>query len=217
VDAIKNLGIGLIDPPQAAWGTPSVSITGFSGFGDSVQGPFVINDHTFQWTDNLSWVRGRHSLKFGAEIRRDQFNQSGNQDPRGALAIQNQATGYGFADYMLGYAEQTQDAAGLAIAQYRSTSQAYFINDYWKLCPNLTIDVGLRYEYTPAVGDEERYRDEYLVPAALYGAARVAFVFCSPRECPMALRATKSNENGRERATIGSGGERPRSFPLWRS
>jgi hypothetical protein len=32
------------------------------------------------------------------------------------------------------------------------------------------------------VGDEERYRDEYLVPAALYGAARVAFVFCSPRE-----------------------------------
>ena len=40
----------------------------------------------------------------------------GNQNARSSLAVQNQATGYGFGDYMLGYIQQIQDAAGLAIA-----------------------------------------------------------------------------------------------------
>lgn len=148
-DPIKEFGIGFIDPAPAAWGTPGVSITGFSGFGDDVNGPFVVHDHTFQWVENVSWTHGTHAVKFGAEIRRDRFNQVGNQNARGVLTVQNQATGYGFADYMLGYVQSTQDAGALAISQYRSTSQAYFIDDNWKVRPNLTIDVGLRYEYTP--------------------------------------------------------------------
>jgi len=149
VDVIKNLGIGVFDPQPAAWGTPGISITGFSGFGTSVQGPWIINDHNFQWSDNMSWTHGRHSVKFGAEIRRDQFNELGTQDARAALTIQNQATGYGFSDYMLGYLEENQDAAALAVGQYRSLVQSYYIDDNWKLKPNLTIDVGLRYEYDP--------------------------------------------------------------------
>jgi len=149
VDVIKNLGIGVFDPQPAAWGIPGITITGFSGFGTSVQGPWIINDHAFQWSDNISWIRGKHSFKFGAEIRRQQFNELGTQDPRAALTVQNQATGYGFSDYMLGYLFENQDAVALAVGQYRATSQAYFVDDSWKLRPNLTIDLGLRYEFTP--------------------------------------------------------------------
>ena len=148
-DVIKELGIGAFDPPPAAWGTPGVSILGFSGFGDDVNGPFIIHDHTFQWIDGLSWTRGKHSLKMGFEFRRDRFNQVGNQNARSSLAVQNQATGYGFGDYLLGYIQQIQDAGGLAISQYRATDQAYYINDNWKVTPNLTIDFGVRYEYNP--------------------------------------------------------------------
>ena len=90
-----------------------------------------------------------HSLKFGADIRRDRFNQYGNSYPRGSFIIQNQATGYGFADYMLGYTYQNADAAALAIVQYRATSHGYFVTDTWKLRSNLTVDLGLRYEYVP--------------------------------------------------------------------
>ncbi len=149
VDVIKNLGIGVFDPQPAAWGIPGISITSFSGFGTSVQGPWIINDHNFQWSDNISWTHGRHSLKFGAEFIRDQFNELGTQDARAALTVQNQATGYGFGDYMLGYLEENQDAAALAVGQYRSLIQSYYVDDNWKLKPNLTIDVGLRYEYNP--------------------------------------------------------------------
>jgi len=153
-DPIKEFGIGLIDPAPVAWGTPGVTVLGFSGFGDDVNGPFVIYDHTFQWIDNLSWTRGAHSIKMGAEIRSDRFNQTGNQNARGVLTIDNPASGYGFADYVLGLVTRTQDAGSLAISQFRATSQAYFVADTWKVWPNLTIDYGLRYEYTPPWTDK---------------------------------------------------------------
>jgi hypothetical protein len=153
-DPIHDLGIGFVDPAPVAWGTPGVSVNGFSGFGDDVNGPFVVNDHTFQWVEALSWIRGTHSIKIGAEIRRDRFNQVGTQNVRGVLTIDNPSTTYGFADYMLGIVSRTQDAGGLAISQFRATSQAYYFADTWKARPNLTIDWGLRYEYSPPWGDK---------------------------------------------------------------
>src|SRR2546423_14975984 len=138
-DPIKEFGIGFIDPSPVAWGTPGVSVLGFSGFGDDVNGPFVIYDHTFQWIDNLSWSHGKHSIKFGAEIRRDRFNQVGQQNARGVLTIDNPSSGYGFADYMLGFVTRTQDAGGLGISQFRATSQAYYADDSWKVRSNLPV------------------------------------------------------------------------------
>jgi hypothetical protein len=148
----KEIGVtavGYSDPPPVAWGIPAVSIQGFSGFGDDSEGPYVNYNHTFQWTDSLSWVRGKHSLKFGADIRRDRYNQLGNQFARGSFIIENQATGYGFADYMLGYTRRDEDSVALAVVQFRATSQAYYATDTWKVRSNVTVDMGLRYEYTP--------------------------------------------------------------------
>ena len=54
------------------------------------------------------------------------------------MTIDNPASGYGFADYMLGLVTRTQDAGSLAISQFRATSQAYFVVDTWKLRSNLT-------------------------------------------------------------------------------
>lgn len=154
-DVVKELGVpGLNDPPPAAWGIPAISILGFSGFGDDSEGPYVNYNHTFQWTDNVSWTHGSHSIKIGADIRRDRYNQLGNQFARGSFIIEDQATGYGFADFMLGYTRRDEDSAALAITQYRSTSQAYYIADTWKVRPNLTVDVGLRYEYIPPWADK---------------------------------------------------------------
>jgi hypothetical protein len=80
--------------------------------GDPVDAPFVDHNHNFQWLDNLSVIHGKHSFKFGGEIRRERVNEDGNIYNRGnidygsATATQNPAsaagTGFGFADYMLG-------------------------------------------------------------------------------------------------------------------
>jgi hypothetical protein len=149
-DVVKELGIsGISLNPGEAWGIPSISITGFSGFGDSTEGPYTNRNHAFEFTDSLTWIRGRHSFKAGGSIRYDQYNQVGNQFARGNFGFQNIATGYAFADFLLGYAQQTESAVALAVTKFRALSQAYYFTDTWKLRSNMTLDVGLRYEYTP--------------------------------------------------------------------
>jgi hypothetical protein len=156
-DVVKELGLPnlLSDPIPPAWGIPSIGMSdGFSGWGDNTEGPYTIWDHTFQWVENVSWTHGAHSIKFGADLRRTRFNETGNQFARGSYNFQNQATGYTPSDYMLGYVYQSADAAALAIVQYRQTSMAYYFDDSWKVRPNLTIDYGLRYEYVPPWADK---------------------------------------------------------------
>jgi hypothetical protein len=163
-NVVKELGIPLLsDPVPSAWGIPFVSISGFNAFGDQTDGPYVTNDHAFQWIDSVSWIRGTHSIRFGGEIRRDRFNQAGNQFPRGSFIIQGQSTNYAFADFMLGYSHQDENSAGLAVTQFRATSQAWYLNDTWKVRPNFTIDAGLRYELTPPWSD----RGDSLVNASV--------------------------------------------------
>ena len=149
-DVVKELNIpGLSINPGEAWGIPSVSITGFSGFGDSTEGPYTNRNHAFEFSDNVSWIRGRHSLKVGGGIRYDKYNQVGNQFARGNFQFQPIATGYAFADFLLGYTQQDESAVALAVTQFRALSQAYYIADTWKVRSNMTFDLGLRYEYTP--------------------------------------------------------------------
>lgn len=149
-NVVKELNIpGLVDSPPEAWGIPSIPIQGFSGFGDSTEGPYTNRNHAFELIDNVSWVRSNHSLRFGTNIRFDRFNQVGNQFARGSFQFQDQATGYGFADYMLGYVRRAEASVALAVTRFRATSQAYYVDDTWKVRPNVTLNFGLRYEYIP--------------------------------------------------------------------
>ena len=149
-DVVKELGIpGISLNPPEAWGIPSIGVTGFSAFGDNTEGPYTIDNRTFEFSNNLSWIKGRHAFKVGGSFRYDMYNQTGNQFARGNFQFQNIATGYGFGDFMLGYAQQTESAVALAVTKFRALSQAYYLTDTWRLTSNQTLDLGLRYEYIP--------------------------------------------------------------------
>jgi hypothetical protein len=150
-DPIKEIGLELpTEIPPDAWGLPSIGIAGFSGFGDNSESPFVNRNENWQFIDNLSWTRGKHFLKFGGEVRIDHYNQDGNQFARGSAGFNNNiATGYGFADFLLGYLGTWSYASGLAVARLYSVSQAYYVSDTWKIKPTVTVNLGLRYEFTP--------------------------------------------------------------------
>jgi len=154
VNTQLNLPGLLSTPASPAWGVPNVTLAdGFSGFGNNTDGPYTTSDHILQVVDNISWTRGTHSFKFGAEVDRTDFNETGNQYARAQYNFSNKATGYGPADFMLGYVNSTVDAVALAVARFRMTSQFYYIQDSWKIRPNVTISYGLRYEYVPAWSD----------------------------------------------------------------
>lgn len=158
-DVMRELNIpGIVLQPPEAWGTPAVNIAGLTSFGSGTGGPNVTNAVTFQWVDTVSLIRGKHSFRFGGEVRRDRWNNNQYTFSRGEFtfegpATQNPAatagTGYGFADYMLGYCRLCRAGVSQAIAQFRGTSYYLFVDDTWKIRPNLTLNVGLRYEVTP--------------------------------------------------------------------
>ena len=157
VNGELNIG-GIPSPGPESWGIPSVGITGLSAFGDSTEGPYINHNHTFEWVDNFSWIAGKHTIRFGAEVRRDRYNQIGNQFTRGSLTSTGQATqdpanrnttGYAFADFLAGQVQTATAVVGVGFAQLRSTGQYYYIDDTWKVTSNLTVNLGLRYELTP--------------------------------------------------------------------
>jgi hypothetical protein len=151
-----ELGIqGLAPKPSLAWGMPNFNLTNglVSGVGSS--DPFVTRDTTFQWMDNLSIVRGRHSFRMGGEVRRDRFNLLGTQFTHSNFSFGGQATwnpvnqnatGFGMADLLLGQVGSIQWAYGLANVQLRATSYAGYFQDDWKITPKLTVNLGVRFE-----------------------------------------------------------------------
>ncbi len=158
-DVVGELKVnGLTSPDPIGWGIPAIGITGLSGFGDDSEGPYVNDNRTFQWIDNFSWIRGKHSIRIGVEIRRDHYDQVGNQFARGSFGFEGQATqnpasvagtGYGFADFLLGHCRRCEASVSLARVKYRAVSQYYYFDDTWKVRPNLSINIGIRYENTP--------------------------------------------------------------------
>src|SRR5204863_9794115 len=99
-------------------------------------GPFVNSNSSLQFLNNTSVTRGKHSFRFGGEIRRDQYNQVGNQYGRGSFSFSttptaNPATnsqGDAFASFLLGNVTLTEVAAQIASVQYRQTTVSVYFD-----------------------------------------------------------------------------------------
>jgi hypothetical protein len=163
-DVVSELGIpGLKGGPPVQWGIPSIGLSVYSGFGNDSEGPYENDNNSVQFIENFSWVRGKHSFKFGGEVRRDAYNQVGNQFARGSFGFIRNATnnpslagttGDPFADFLLGEVYQPEAAAAIAAAQFRSTGFALYVDDVWKITTKFTLNWGLRYELTPPWEDQ---------------------------------------------------------------
>jgi hypothetical protein len=157
-DVVKELAIpGLNTGAPITWGIPSVGFAGYSGLGDDSEGPYENKNNSMQFLNNTSWIHGRHSIRFGGEIRKDQFNQDGNQFARGSFGFEINATrqtptasnGNSFADFLLGEIRRPETAVAIGSARFRATSFNFYVDDSWKISNRLTLAIGLRYENTP--------------------------------------------------------------------
>jgi hypothetical protein len=88
----------------------------------------------------------------------------GNQFPRGGFQFDGRATGSltgavatqapAFADFLLGYQRLSELSVQLAVTEFRAVSQSYYFTDTWRMRDNMTLDLGLRYEYVPPFEDK---------------------------------------------------------------
>ncbi len=134
---------------------PTISIGGITVPGVSTAMPQGRFHNTFQFQDSLSVNAGKHSIKIGldyADIRvRDQvpFNS------RGSISYQAGGGYSGLAnaiDDRSGARGVVQHAFGSPVSRAGLGNQNFFVQDNWKILPNLTLNLGIRYEYwgTPA-------------------------------------------------------------------
>ena len=158
-DVITSLGIaGFSGGTPVTWGIPNIVFNGdgFNAIGDSTDGPYANDNNTMQFIESLSWIKGKHTFKFGFEYNRQNYNQVGNQFSRGQFTFQPNATtsstltgGDAFAEFLLGDLYQSEVAVGIANATFQRNAEAAWMDDTWKLTPKLTLSLGLRYELTP--------------------------------------------------------------------
>ncbi|MGH9929322.1 MAG: TonB-dependent receptor domain-containing protein, partial [Pyrinomonadaceae bacterium] len=159
---------------------PRVEVEGFLPGGARVRfgaprgetSPAIFAQNTYEFRDTLTWVRGNQAWKFGAEIRREQDNNNlmGGARPGFSFAgLFNLAN-----DAPLFEAINTDPATGRAtdLQRYlRIDAYGFFFQDDWKARPNLTLNLGLRYEYfTPPREKQGRITNFVLGPNFLVDA-----------------------------------------------
>jgi outer membrane receptor protein involved in Fe transport len=143
--------LGANVPSDQPTGPPMVWLQG-SGLtaGYSYQGPTHIVDNTYSFADNLSWVHGSHSFKFGFFFSPYQDNTVYDYFVNGGYFFYGPSTyvgsGYDFADFLMGNPDEF-DQFGKAPSNIRSHQYAGFAQDSWHVTKRLTINLGLRYEY----------------------------------------------------------------------
>ena len=152
-----DLGIeGIVPDDAAALGPPRVDITGFTTFGNTIQGPQGRDDNTFQVVDNVSHNRGSHNFKWGGEYRNYYQNQTFDFINSGLYFFTGDMTAIlgkpvipgltaALSDFARGdVLEYVQNSAGTP--RYETQSYNLFLQDDWKVRPNFTLNLGVRYE-----------------------------------------------------------------------
>jgi hypothetical protein len=118
----------------------------FSALGE--QQPWFLTVNTFQWYDGITWTRGKHNIKAGADIRRHRADAFLGTRLNNQYTFSGQFTGDGFTDFLLG----NMASSSIALAEnetgrFRRSMLAFYVLDDWKVTPKLTLNIGLRYEF----------------------------------------------------------------------
>lgn len=158
-----DLGITGISANPFDWGLPNLSFTNLASLQDT--NPQLLRNQTFTLSDNLIWNHGKHTWRWGGDFRRIQLNTESSGNARGSFIftglntseIVNGAsipgTGYDFADFLLGLPQQTSVQYGTESYHFRGNSWDLYAQDEWRLRSNLSVNLGVRYEYVSPLSE----------------------------------------------------------------
>lgn len=144
----SDLGVGIT--PDDPTGPPILGFTSMTA-GFSPQGPTALIDNTYTWSDQLTWIKGRHAFKAGFSYSPYQNNTAYDFYVNGEFFFYG--TGGGSfsqndrADFLMGLPDEFLQFPR-APSNIRSHNIAGFLQDEWKVRRNLTLTLGIRYEYS---------------------------------------------------------------------
>lgn len=152
-----QVGLPVVSTNPRDTGLSFITITGFSPIGDEGNNPQRGVTNTYEILDHATWTRGRHTVRSGFGFRTLQQNAFRDVQARGFLNFSGLLLGNGLAELLLG-APTITGVARLDNPQYlRTRSYNAFMQDTWRVRQDLTLSLGLRYEYnTPPFDKRDR-------------------------------------------------------------
>ena len=157
VNVAANLGVTGVSTDPFTFGLPYFLVGDYSTLTDDPTLPKVQRDNSWNYSDGFTIIRGAHTIKMGFQGMRFQLNYLRDQDQRGQFTYTGaytedlnnpNTTGDAFADFLLGYPQNTLRNIGNTQAYLRQNVVGAYIQDDWRAAPRLTLNFGLRYEYT---------------------------------------------------------------------
>jgi hypothetical protein len=143
------------------YGPPSISISngrdgGYSVFNLQRQiGPRVRANEVYNFNNITSIQRGKHFLKIGVDFVQRGFTFEQARNARGTFEFDGTYTGSSLADFMLGYVKYAEINPDHTHTDLKALWQSYFVQDDWKVISNLTVNLGLRYDYLQPLFDSQ--------------------------------------------------------------
>ncbi|MFC6645423.1 TonB-dependent receptor [Granulicella cerasi] len=144
----RTFGIqGIPTDPRIWGGLVTQELAGYSDIGRQStspqwQYPFFLDPKV-----SYSWLVGKHNLKTGYEFNYLRQTVQDVNPIYGDMQYQSSFTGYTFSDFMFGVPDQIS-MTSLFVAHLRQGGHGAFLQDDWRILPKLTLNIGLRYEYT---------------------------------------------------------------------
>jgi hypothetical protein len=195
----RNVVANIPDPSQ--FGVPNANFDFAEvGFGAYNGYPQFFKENVFHYSDMVSWVKGKHSVKFGGEYRRNQENSEFNVG----------RPSYYFFDFLYFAADLPYEEGGgvnpelvsgthsahldTNIRAWRNYETGLFIQDDWKVKKNLTLNLGLRWDYYAPHKEKYGQMTKFTIPSG--GIAAINCAAQIEGACVEPLTATGNTPNG---------------------
>jgi len=185
-------GLGVIPSNPKYEGVASIALNNTGtlfGLPDGITGQY---NNTYQLTDNFTKVKGKHTLKFGGDVRYIQVNERNTYTPNGWFQFNGGETGNDFADYLLG-APDFFNQTSLQLLDSRTKYFGLYAQDTYKVTSDLTINYGLRWDTSQPFYDTKN-RIQTFVPgkqSKIYPDAPEGFEFPGDPGVPRTLAPTQ--------------------------
>lgn len=197
-----EIGItGVPDDPRVVGGITRMDISGHLAIGSPDFMPKFQHTEQFQYLNTLTWLRGRHQVKLGADVMWPMENEYFDVAPtRGQLTFTGSFTAppgtspgstHAYADFLLGYAQRAR-LTNVYVVTQRLWSTSFFVQDDWKMTDSLTVNLGLRYNFmTPPYEADNRMAN--FDPTANGGAGGLVFATDASLEDRALVKPDRNN------------------------
>jgi hypothetical protein len=166
VNAASQLGIFGASPDPRNFGPPSLNFTNYGGLTDGSPSTSAVN--TLNLSETFNYRRGKHNWSWGGQWSKAMTNTIADSNGRGTFSFSGLSTsnfdanglpiaktGWDLADFLLGLPQSSSIRYGASSQYFRSQTMGFFGQDDWRIRTNLTLNLGLRYEYFTPI--QEKY------------------------------------------------------------